>query len=277
MREPDKFSYHTVDPFWLKVASGTHPGKVRQVNQDTVYAWASESQDGEPRALTVVADGVGGQRAGEVASRIAVDALVQALEPMLRGDSITRPLAGEMLTMLLYNAISNANDSVRLKARTAPEAFSDMGTTLSCVLILGQQAIIGNIGDSRVYRLSSFGLSQITQDHSLVAALVAAGLLTPDEATHHPRRNVLTQVLGPQPSIYPDLKVVHLDPGDWLLLCSDGLWGVIQGEREMERLLRQSAEPQQAVRDLIAAANEGGGYDNIGLAVVEVVPGKPPQ
>lgn len=260
------------EPIRLAVACETHTGRIREINQDMVYAWCSNDEPVEPRGLLVVADGVGGHRAGEVASQLAVSTLVTALSPMLRGDSVTRPLASGMMTRLLFNAINRANEAILLKAQENPEELGDMGTTLACALVLGKLAILGSIGDSRIYRLSGEGLSQLSRDHSLVAELVLAGLLSADAAAEHPRRNVLTQVLGSREKINPDLRVINLFTGDRLLVCSDGFWGMIKDADELGRLLGMPGDANASARFLVETANQNGGLDNIGVAVLDVLP-----
>lgn len=260
------------EPIRLAVACETDIGRVREVNQDSVYAWCSNDEPVEPRGLLVVADGVGGHRAGEVASQLAVSTLVTALSPMLRGDSVTRPLASGMMTRLLFNAINRANEAILLKAQENPDELGDMGTTLACALVLGKLAILGSIGDSRIYRLSGDELTQLSRDHSLVAELVLAGLLSAEAAAEHPRRNVLTQVLGSREKINPDLRVINLFVGDRLLVCSDGLWGGLKDTEELAALLSVPGEVEKSVKSLIEQANRNGGQDNIGVAMLDVLP-----
>lgn len=267
----------------LQVAAGTDPGRVHQLNQDNVYAYVRPPEKGNARGLFAVADGMGGHQAGEVASHLAVDTLLQELNWFLQSDDAddTQPRTPTLgativadstllhLQQRLMLAIEQANENIAAYARTNVEKAGNLGTTLTCALIQGDIAIIANIGDSRTYLLRDDKLQQLTEDHSYVAHLVREGQLAPEDVFTHPRRNVITRSLGHKKLDSEVDKWTHrLFPGDQLLLCSDGLWEMVQGEAAISQILKEAASPQIAVENLLAAANENGGADNIGVVVI---------
>lgn len=267
----------------LQAAAGTDPGRVHQLNQDNVYAYVRPPEKGNARGLFVVADGMGGHQAGEVASHLAVDTLLQELNWFLQSDDAedTQPRTSILgatvvadstllhLQQRLMLAIEQANENIAAYARTNIEKAGNLGTTLTCALLQGDVAIVANIGDSRTYLLRDDKLQQLTEDHSYVAHLVREGQLAPEDVFTHPRRNVITRSLGHKKlDSEVDRWTQRLFPGDQLLLCSDGLWEMVQGEAAIRQLLKESASPQIAVENLLAAANANGGADNIGVVVV---------
>jgi protein phosphatase len=159
------------------------------------------------------------------------------------------------LTEILVNAIRAANDAV---SNRVPGS----GSTLTCALVLGTQAYIGHVGDSRAYVLTEEGLEQITHDHSIVDRLVESGQMTREEAALHPQKNVLYQAVGQSSALQVDTHVRKVRPGDYLLLCSDGLWDTVD-ETAIVDLIRGASSLQRACEDLVAAANEAGGCDNV--------------
>lgn len=267
----------------LQAAAGTDPGRVHQLNQDNVYAYVRPPEKGNARGLFIVADGMGGHQAGEVASHLAVDTLLQELNWFLQSDDAedTQPRTSALgatvvadstllhLQQRLMLAIEQANENIAAYARTNIEKAGNLGTTLTCGLVQGDIAIIANIGDSRTYLLRDDKLQQLTEDHSYVAHLVREGQLAPEDVFTHPRRNVITRSLGHKKLDSEVDRWTHrLFPGDQLLLCSDGLWEMVQGEAAIRQLLKESTSPQMAVETLLAAANANGGADNIGVVVV---------
>jgi len=222
----------------------TDIGKLRKQNEDA--AWFDEA-----RAVFAVADGMGGHLAGEVASRMAIE----AVQRMARENE--RPGIAA-----LREAVACAHETILAHAQDHIEC-AGMGTTLS-VLWLGENyAYIAHVGDSRIYRLREGSLTQITQDHSLVEELVRAGLITREQARTHPRRNIITRALGTHGENEPDLLVTDVQDGDVFLLCTDGLTGMVPDD-EIERTLRDCGMEAAADR-LLALALDAGGRDNVTL------------
>ena len=222
----------------------TDIGKLRKQNEDA--AWFDEA-----RAVFAVADGMGGHLAGEVASRMAIE----AVQRMARENE--RPGIAA-----LREAVACAHETILAHAQDHIEC-AGMGTTLS-VLWLGENyAYIAHVGDSRIYRLREGSLTQITQDHSLVEELVRAGLITREQARTHPRRNIITRALGTHGENEPDLLVTDVQDGDVFLLCTDGLTGMVPDD-EIERTLRDCGIEAAADR-LLALALDAGGRDNVTL------------
>ncbi|HEX8929940.1 MAG TPA: Stp1/IreP family PP2C-type Ser/Thr phosphatase [Actinomycetota bacterium] len=229
----------------------TDMGRMRKNNEDR-YLIAGR--------LAAVADGMGGHRAGEVASAIAMEELA-TLEHA--GPWPTPAEAGEALRAVFLAA----NRRIREVAAKDSE-FEGMGTTLVALLEDGDSVHLANVGDSRAYLLRNGELSQVTVDHTLVQELIDEGRLRPDEAERHPQRSIITRALGVESDVEVDLFTYKLLPGDRLLLCSDGLSGVVDEQRIRNVMLREP-EPQRAAEKLVAMANEGGGPDNITVVVLD--------
>ena len=243
------------------VGKGSHIGKKREHNEDSFFTLeCTLKQNGEivPFGLFIIADGMGGHQAGDVASALATRVVAHSLMhqvylPFLRDeekDSSRRPI-----NEALIEALSDASLAVY-------EAVSGAGTTLTAALVVGTHAYIGHVGDSRAYLVTEKGLQQITQDHSLVAKLIELGQATPEEAMTHPQRNLLYRALGRGGSIEVDTYFQLFPAGSQLLLCSDGLWGAVP-EREIAAIIAAAPAPQIACRKLIEAAITHGGDDNI--------------
>jgi serine/threonine protein phosphatase PrpC len=243
------------------VGKGSHVGKKREHNEDAFFTLeCTLKQNGEimPFGLFIIADGMGGHQAGNVASALATRVVAHSLLrqvylPFLRDDE--RDSSRRPINEALIEALSDASLAVY-------EAVPDAGTTLTAALIVGTHAYIGHVGDSRAYLVTEKGLQQITQDHSLVARLIELGQATPEEAMTHPQRNVLYRALGQGGSMEVDTYFQLLPVGSQLLLCSDGLWGTVP-EREMAAIIAAAPSPQIACRRLIEAAITHGGDDNI--------------
>ncbi len=230
-------------------ATGTHRGRVRDTNQDSVHPDSGGRADG--RLLIAVADGMGGHSGGEVASRDAMDAAVH-----LAGNA---PGVDERILA--------ANDAVLSHAR-ADWNLAGMGTTMTLADLAPDGALhIGHVGDSRAYLLRGGVLTQLTEDHTFVAEQVRAGRLDSDTARTHPRRSMLTRAVGLAGELTVDVIEERLEPGDRLLLCSDGLSGMVVDATIGEVLAEGT--PEEAVWALIEAANQAGGHDNISVAIVE--------
>jgi len=234
----------------LRVAeqyAGTDTGRQRRANEDSLLARAP---------LFVVADGMGGARAGEVASRIAVEMFSRGI-----GDPAEPEAA-------LANVVREANKRIYDRShRHADQA--GMGTTLTALYVGANRVSIAHVGDSRAYRMRSGELQRLTDDHSLVDELIREGRLTPEEASEHPQRSVITRALGPESAVDVDTLSIESRSGDVYLLCSDGLTTMV-GEDELEELLSEHARLRDVGEALIAAANEAGGRDNITVVLVRV-------
>jgi protein phosphatase len=216
--------------------------------------------------LYAVADGMGGASAGEVASRMVTETLAREVTKNLLMPHFATP-GGEMdYGAILKTAAEQANtdiQKVRMQART------DMGSTLVAAALVGNKAHIINVGDSRAYVISQNGIQKITKDHSLVQALVDRGQITEAEIRTHPQRNFILRNVGDKPQLQVDSFPVTMEPGQFLLLCCDGLWEMVQDE-EIRRIVIESKDPQDACRKLIDAANAAGGEDNITCVLVRV-------
>ena len=230
------------------IAGATHVGVVRRVNQD---AFGRYDDPARGETLLVVADGLGGHRGGEVASRMAIE----RLGPLV-GASDADPAER------LVRAIEETNRQIHEESR-ADYTLEGMGTTIVCLLLgRGGAAHVAHVGDSRLYRLRAGTIEAITEDHSLVATLVREGVLSPDEARTDPRRNQILRALGVRKDIEVDVAPVETRPGDDYLLCTDGLHGLID-DHAIQVLAAELADPEAAVAGLIDAANRAGGTDNV--------------
>ena len=231
----------------------TDVGVKRKLNQDFVYA--SDEPVGQLENLYIVADGMGGHAAGDLASRCAVETMVDHIEN-----------AEEMPVLkLLGEALEEANRAVYAHAASNKE-LTGMGTTLVACTISGDDLYAVNIGDSRLYILDDT-IEQISSDHSLVAEMVKKGQITRENARFHPDRNIITKAVGVKEKLVPDRYDVGLYPGDIVLLCSDGLTGMV-GDKEILRIVRESGNLESAGRALIEAANAQGGNDNISVILI---------
>ena len=239
----------------LQAGAATDVGRVRQINEDRYLCDV---------ALFAVADGVGGHQAGEVAAQTAVETLRSAF---------TTSSPSGLTTDGLVDAVQEANEAVWRLAQTASEKRG-MGTTMTAVGLVqedGEELLaLVNVGDSRIYRLQSGELLQLTDDHSLVEEMVREGKLTHEEASVHPQRSIITRALGMEPEIEVDWWELIPYRGDRLLLCSDGLTNELSDDR-IAATLRQVADPKEAARDLVRQARAEGGGDNITVVVVDVV------
>ncbi len=235
----------------------TDAGKVRQNNEDALLVG-----EGEDETLFVVADGIGGFEAGEVASSIAVE--------VLKGLGPDRSFEA---------AIAEANRRI-LAAGRGDEKLSGMGTTVVAIRFGGTQreptAEVAHVGDSRAYLVRGGEMNPITEDHSLVAELVRSGDLTRDQAAEHPQKNLITRALGADEQVEVDTAVLPIEVGDRVLLCSDGLSDMVPEARISEILLEVSEDPERAAQSLLSAALDAGGNDNITVIVIDVKEQAPP-
>jgi protein phosphatase len=234
----------------LRFAAGSHTGMIRDHNEDSGYAG--------PRLLAI-ADGMGGQAAGEVASSEVISTLVQLDDDVPGSDILTS----------LDASVQRANDQLRQLVAEDPR-LDGMGTTLTALLWTGQRLGLVHVGDSRAYLLRGGELTQITQDHTWVQRLVDEGRITEEEATTHPQRSLLMRALGSADHIEADLSIREVRPGDRYLLCSDGLSGVVSHET-LRDTLAAFHPPEDTVRELIELALRGGGPDNVTCIVADVL------
>jgi protein phosphatase len=252
----------------FQVGRCSNVGKVRTLNEDSLLVLEVNrivQSVSQPLGVFVVADGMGGHTAGEIASSAIINSIAQkALKEWLL-DGVTRsaPLNGQAW---LGRAVEAANAEVYAMRKSSG---SDMGSTLVAAVMEGPRLAVAHIGDSRAYRISADTITRLTVDHSLVERLVATGQITRQEARYHPQRNVIYRTVGDKPNVDVETAAHNLSPGDYLLLCSDGLCGPLD-DNTIARLVRESCSAQDACDKLIAAANTAGGEDNISAIVVRL-------
>ena len=235
----------------------TDRGKVRSSNQDSFYLDIAHE---EGHAILVVCDGMGGARAGNVASELAVESFVDEVRRLIKPGVNNR-----FLRNTLDHAVTRANHVVYEKSRSS-EDFIGMGTTLVGAIATAHLAVIANVGDSRAYLINREGIFRVTRDHSVVEDLLGKGEITPQEARNHPSKNLITRALGTEPEINCDLFSLELRPDDILLLCSDGLTNVVE-EAEILYEVLQGADLSSSCTHLLALANARGGPDNITIVI----------
>jgi protein phosphatase len=235
----------------VSYGASTDVGRVREANEDSYLV-------AEP--LFVVADGMGGHIAGDVASSTAVKVIQDGSGQLSSEDPAT-----------LTKIITDANTAIWGKAQSDP-ALRGMGTTCTLVLIDDDRVHIAHVGDSRAYRLRDGQLEQLTEDHTLVGRMVQEGRLSEEEAQHHPQRSIITRALGVDEEVQVDLDTVELSDGDRLLICSDGLSSMVEDDQIKDVLARES-DPQKTADGLVQLANEAGGDDNVTVVVIDFVDG----
>ena len=250
----------------LEVVNLSDVGRNRPHNEDST---ASDPEWG----LMVVADGMGGYKAGEVASALAVTAVLRQVYPALDRLDAGSDNAENLLckcALLLRKAAEEANHAVYQASREREEC-KGMGTTLVIALFRANQVCIAHVGDSRMYRLRDSGLQQMTKDHSLYQEVIEKGLCTPQEALEYANKSLVTRALGVKPEVEVDVKREYCLPGDIYLLCSDGLNDML-GDREIHLALRRhEADLEVAGQELVAQANRRGGKDNISVVLVKTM------
>ena len=231
-------------------------GKVREMNQDSYYV----SSPGDDIQMFIVADGMGGYKGGEVASKLAVETSKNYIINNFRLIEHDK----ESILKLIKNAIEYANLVIFEKAKEIPE-YENMGTTIDVCLIIPNKVYIGHVGDSRVYRKRKEFFRRLTTDHSYVQKLVSDGTITKEEAYNHPKKNMLIKALGCSAYVEPDVMVKGFLKDDVLLMCSDGLTNMLKDE-EILKIIDEN--PMEACDKLVLEANRNGGLDNITAVIV---------
>jgi serine/threonine protein phosphatase PrpC len=248
----------------VRAASRTDIGRKRAANQDAFLV-------DEELGLFVVADGMGGHAAGEVASREAVEVIHNmVLGRRATFNTLALPLNvtnASAICRLMESAVQNSTYLVYSMAEF-DRTKTGMGTTISACLLVGDDLIMAQVGDSRVYRVRADSVDQLTEDHTLVAWQVKQGIISPEEARTSPQRNVITRAVGSRDYVQVDTSVVRVETGDKYLLCSDGLHGYLK-KQDMVRIMALDIE--EAATQFIALANERGGKDNITAIVLEIL------
>lgn len=243
----------------LKTFSITNIGKKRKLNQDYVYS--SEQAVGSLDNLFLVADGMGGHNAGDYASRITVETMVERI-----ADS-----KEENPERIFEEAILAANALVRNQAAQVPE-LEGMGTTVVAATCSGRTLSVANVGDSRLYVTNGRKIQQITRDHSWVEEMVQRGGMGRDEARNHPDKNIITRAIGAEDSVKVDFFTVRLEEGDKILMCTDGLTNMLEDE-EIRMILEGARDLVEQAGELVDAANENGGRDNISVILIDPMVG----
>lgn len=232
----------------------TDIGRKREINQD--YVFATDETIGNLPNLLVVADGMGGHRAGDFASRFTVEVLAEEVQ----NSKEPHP------EQILGNAIQTANE--RLMEEAAKDSrLEGMGTTLVAATILDHVLYFANVGDSRLYLINK-EIRQLSKDHSMVEEMVRLGGLTEEEAKHHPDKNIITRAMGVKDKVEPDFFEYRLKGGDTILMCSDGLTNMVDDD-EIFQIVKSARDIVEAVETLIQRANENGGSDNIGIVLAQ--------
>lgn len=238
----------------MKIFSITDVGVVRQVNQDYVYM--TDNQLGILPNLFVVADGMGGHQAGDFASKYTVEILRKELQKNTDED----------VEKALISSIKKANQEI-IKKASEDENLKGMGTTVVAATIVNQMMYFANVGDSRLYLINQ-GIIQLTKDHSLVEEMVRLGGIKPEEAKHHPDKNIITRAIGAKENVEVDFYEHRLKRGDIILMCTDGLSNMVEDE-ELFHIVQGGRDIVEAAQSLVEAAKENGGTDNIGLVLME--------
>ena len=240
----------------MEVGFKTDKGQRRSNNEDACFVMRKEK-------IFIVADGVGGNNSGEIASRLAVDEIVQYVE--------THPLQeiqSEQVQRYFEDCLKNANFKV-LELSQRIEANKGMATTVVCAYVRGDTIYIVNVGDSRAYVFRDGILLQITEDHTYVNTLLKAGLITPDEAVNHENKNMITRAVGAGYTIDADFFAVPIQADDVILICTDGLYGEVE-EAQLTSVLKEEKSMTDICNELVGMANENGGSDNITMVVLKV-------
>ncbi|HIR98278.1 MAG TPA: Stp1/IreP family PP2C-type Ser/Thr phosphatase [Candidatus Merdisoma faecalis] len=229
-------------------------GRCRDVNQD--YIFLSEEPMGNLPNLFLVADGMGGHRAGDLASEYTVSRVCEAVTKSMQ----------KIPFQILKGAFQYANQKLIEKAGESP-AYAGMGTTLVAVTVQDDTAYVANVGDSRLYKIGGT-IEQITEDHSLVEEMVRMGEISKEEARNHPEKNIITRAIGVSETVEPDYFDTKLEKGECLLLCSDGLSNMLE-DAQIKEILDRRTDLRSGAEELVREANRNGGKDNIAVVLIE--------
>jgi len=242
----------------IRAAGSTSIGLVRKNNEDAFFV-------DERLGLFIVSDGMGGAQAGEVAAQLVTTAFPRVIRTRLKSGAFAR---SSTIRSWLQRDLLELSQTIYKQSWGNPMA-EGMGATVVLALVKGGQVHVAHMGDSRAYLYRQDLLTQLTQDHSIVSLLLREGEITETEAKRHPARGNLTRFIGMKEEVFGDVRSITLRPGDRLLLCTDGLSGMIP-DRDVCRILKACSAPEQACRSLIDAANRAGGRDNVTAVVVNV-------
>ena len=238
------------------VFAKTDIGKAREINQDYYYI-----SDNTIPKLYILADGMGGYKGGEIASKLAVESAQKYIQNNFSNNLTEK----EEILKLVKDAVEYANMVVYEKSKQVQE-LEGMGTTLEICLIYNNKAYIGHIGDSRIYRIRKDIIRKLTKDHSYVQQLIEDKKITREEAKNHPKKNMITKALGCTPYVEPDLRARNFEKDDIFIICSDGLSNMLD-ERKIYEIVKEDLE--KAAERLVNEANQAGGYDNITVIIIK--------
>ncbi|MBE0622509.1 MAG: Stp1/IreP family PP2C-type Ser/Thr phosphatase [Burkholderiales bacterium] len=250
----------------LEIASHTDPGMVRSHNEDSIALVAD-------KGLVVLADGMGGYNAGEVASGMATTVLTTELRQLLDDHAPYEvdPKSGQKAALkMLQQQIAKANTSIYQASQSQPQ-YAGMGTTLVVALFYDNKVMVAHIGDSRLYRMRGDEFTQVSKDHSLLQEQIDAGMLTKQQARHSSNKNLVTRALGIDPAVEPEIHEYDTRVGDIFLLCSDGLSDMVSDEDIGMALQALGANLNLAVQQLVQMANDNGGRDNVSVILIKIL------
>ncbi len=250
----------------LEIASSTDPGMVRSHNEDSIAADAANG-------LVVLADGMGGYNAGEVASGMATTVIITEMRQILASAEpyqIDPRTKQEIAVRLVREQVLKANSSIFQAAQSQPQ-YAGMGTTLVVSLFYDNRVLVAHLGDSRLYLLRDARFKQVTRDHSLLQEQIDSGLITPEQAKNAQHKNLVTKALGIDPSVEPEIHEYRTKPGDLYLLCSDGLCDMVDDEDIAMTLQGLGGNLKLAAQQLVQMANDNGGRDNVSVILVRVL------
>jgi len=250
----------------LEIVSSTDPGMVRSHNEDSVAADAANG-------LVVLADGMGGYNAGEVASGMATTVIITEMQQALASvqpNAIDEKTRQEIAARLVREQVLKANTSIYQAAQSQPQ-YAGMGTTLVVCLFYDNKMTVGHLGDSRLYLLRDGKFSQVTRDHSLLQEQIDSGIITAEQAKHAQHKNLVTKALGIDPTVEPEIKEYATKTGDVYLLCSDGLCDMVDDEDMGMTLQALGGNLKLAAQQLVQMANDNGGKDNVSVILVRVL------
>ena len=246
----------------MKAHGATDIGLVRKINEDAFY-FQENHKENEP-FICIIADGMGGHNAGEIASKMAVSLMLDFFKKNISCQSYD----AKSFALLLKEAFLYVNKIIYLDSIKNKEYFG-MGTTLIVAFVSGSNIVVGHVGDSRVYFIGNRNIKKVTTDHSYVAELIKNGTIKPEEANKHPQKNLITRAIGTGITVDVDINIFNLDSEDYVILCTDGLSNMLEDNEIMETVYLEK-ELKEKCNELIRLANERGGHDNITAIIIEV-------